>query len=69
MSTAPVFADLLSCYADTVDENTLMTDYWLSFVSVRRRDDERSNASPSTEPRPGLDSGAFSPGKSGVPFL
>jgi hypothetical protein len=40
VSTAPLFADFPTTHSETADENTVMTEYWLSFVSVRQQVEE-----------------------------
>jgi hypothetical protein len=49
VSTAPLFSDFPPPGAESVDENTIMTDYWLSFVSVRRLDAD--SATVAADPR------------------
>jgi hypothetical protein len=53
VSTAPIFADFPPPYPDTADENTVMTDFWLDFVSVRRSEGEcPPGLLPELEPKP-----------------
>jgi hypothetical protein len=39
VSTAPLFADFPATHSETADENTVMTEYWLRFVSVRQMEE------------------------------